>query len=1837
MAFTLVSTQTIIARNAGALYGVEVGNANMNSYAAAAGSSIDAFLNTVYANSVGTASTASVAAVLVGNLGITGDAATAATNYIIGQLNAVAVSARGAVVNSMLTAFANMTGDPTFGSFAAAWNVRVSNAVSYATVSGNGDSAWAGVTSTPAGQTFALTTGSDALTGTDGNDLVIAQLGALTTLQSSDHIEGNGGTDTLRVVTDAAAQSVAGFALTSVERIEVQSSAVGGSTLGLAGADASLATAASVSSTSDVTLNNLAKLVGAEISNTTGTSLTLGYNAAVVAGATTQNLAVNAASATFNAAGVETVNVTATGANTLTFGTAPAAVNVAGAGTLDLGTLTATTTTVNAAQNTGGVTAALGATATATVTGGAGADHLNVAAVTGNVSVSAGAGNDVIDAHTNLTATDVIDGGDGVDTLIVANSSQALDKVTNVETLQASGALTITLGAAAQAAGVNAVKADGANALSVSTAAAFTNALAVTLGTGADAITNTGNVALTVYAKESDVTAADALAGGTGQDTLVVTADAGNLNLSGVSGFEVVRVLPNATTAAEDASIVLGNNTVASGKVLTIDASALVDTGATLTVDASANQPDEGVSVIGGAGADTIIGGVGNDVISTGAGNDSITAGTGNDNVAAGAGDDVIVFAGNLTAADTVDGGDGIDTLVVTSVTSAALANVSNVENLAFSTSATLSSNLSFTNFDLSAVAGGQTLTLGAGYTNATTVKLGVSDVVINTANAPLTVNTTAAILNGATATVTGGTGVDILNVTGGGTVALTSVTGVDRINLKDVGDAATGADAAGSDYTVNLGSYATSVTVDASELDAGTITNGTPDANFENAVIDGSSLISTVKLTAIGGAGYDTITGGAGNDTLSGGAGNDTIATGNGNNVVDGGDGNDTITAGTGNDLLAGGAGNDTFVLAANLTGEDTIDGGSGTNTMQYNGGTSNLDFLNVYNIQTLTLQTATTTTLGTNAAAAGINTINGNSGNDVINASVLTGGVTFVSGTGNDNLTSGAGNDTFVFSGSQLDANDTIVAGAGSDTIRLDNASTAGVGAAVTAVLSAVSGVESIVVNDLSLATDTAGDVSITLNAAFTAVNNVTLIDGSALDLGETLTVDASANVADDTSTTTVNEAEAVSILGGAGADTLIGGAANDTIVGGSGSDSITGNAGNDVLSGEDGRDFLSGGAGNDVLDGGAGNDVLVGGAGQDTLTGGAGADIFVFEAVADSTGSTADVVTDFTSGTDRVFIKTSAITGGTSVTWKGNAASFEAAQSLLVVGEAGAVYNTATHTLWVDANKDGTLNANDIQIVLSNVATLAATDVTSGATSPTVITSSTWNGTVAHYNAATTLETDDTVTIIDTAANINANLSALLADAKVDAINAGTPTGSAGSVTEASNDTTPIVLTQAQALVPANMAKLGGDANDVITVSDVLIDTQAEFNAIAALAAVDNIDLTAAGTLTLDQASALAANASKLSTNGTVTVSDVAIDTAGEVAALGAKAYVDVIDITSAGAVTLSMAQYTLNGGGAKIATNGTVTIADSTMSAANIGTYNGYSNVDAIDFTGGTVTLTQQQAIDATKLGTAGTVNVIDSAVDTQAEYNALQALARVDTISINGDTLTLDVPSALAATKLQTSGTVTVTGSSTDVLANWTALSSVSGVGPSIDGFDLTDNAITLTEAQYTAFSAGSKTFAANDVVTISGQVGASTLDASQAVINLQYTSGSQASVVTFDQNGADTTLLDSGDRFNVTNADVISGFGAGDKIDLTAFQLSGSAQVTDFTTDFTVLRDNSYYVAYGTYSSGVFTYGGGSDSLVLFDANTGAGNTAINMVGVVVLGTSVTSADLVLV
>jgi serralysin len=176
-------------------------------------------------------------------------------------------------------------------------------------------------------------------------------------------------------------------------------------------------------------------------------------------------------------------------------------------------------------------------------------------------------------------------------------------------------------------------------------------------------------------------------------------------------------------------------------------------------------------------------------------------------------------------------------------------------------------------------------------------------------------------------------------------------------------------------------------------------------------------------------------------------------------------------------------------------------------------------------------------------------------------------------------------------------------------------------------------------------------------------------------------------------------------VTLYGSSYANVLVGGAYTDTLSGGDGADILTGGGGGDVIDGGAGADRIQGGDGNDrityaaadqSIDAGAGSDTLVltvgatvrldrvstsqvdggayvsgfekvdasgasvavnltgsayantltGGTKRDVLTGGGGADQFVFKTAPKAT--TADTITDFEVGLDKIHLDASFFTG-------------------------------------------------------------------------------------------------------------------------------------------------------------------------------------------------------------------------------------------------------------------------------------------------------------------------------------------------------------------------------------------------------------------------------------------------------------------------------------------------------------------------------------------------------------------------------------------------------------
>ncbi|WP_137803482.1 calcium-binding protein [Caulobacter sp. 3R27C2-B] len=1495
----------------------------------------------------------------------------------------VALAVKAALVGEIIyqaTIFNNGAG---VGSYATATNNLMLDLVADGVLTANNASginlfASYGSGSDPtAGATVSLTiSATDVVAGTNGNDTFIGQWGQSTTLQSSDNVAGGGGVDVLRVVTDNipitnAAANTQGFTVSGVEVLEVQAQNALGTILGLENVDSALNTVKSSSSNNALTVKNVGQVVELQVANAlNNANVTLAYKAAAVAGTSdTQKIALNG-----NAVGVITV-----GTNTD---------NLAGAGNTGIETVAITSS--------GAASTVTGINADATKVTVSGDKNLTVtnalnntvgtvdaATFTGNLSVKSG-DNGVLNT---LTVTS----GTGSDTLDVSNHT---------------GKVNVSAGAGDDV---------------ISLGANYTGDDTVAGGDGADTVRATTVATVNTSKTFSNTTSVESLA--------FTTATSGTLNAGAY----------NATTNAT------GTGAAAAG-ILTYDFQNGIN-GAT-TLD---KVTDKSAVLINAKAAST----------GTSGNNLSVTNGTDGtaDTLSLTVTTDTADYAlGTLTAKHETLSLTATDTNTTATDVTGTKVDVVTVGTITNADLKTLTISGSAKVVVTNTISAGALTTVSAG-TNTGGVTLAIDD---------------ADDVSSATAqavSVTTGSGTDSITIGGAnnfGAYTIVSGNGDDTINV-------TSAAAAKVTHTITAGD----ATTDTPDVLRGTIT--------VTGGVDTKSVITT-------GAGGWTVTTTAAADSITTGAGADVINSGDGNDTISAGAGNDTITVGVGVVSIDGGDGDDTFnFTAAELTSADSITGGAGNDKLVVTAGAVINDsaFNNWVGVEQLTLGAGSTVTMNAIANAKSFTTVNLGAGTNTVNLGEgFTNGLTVNLTTGNDtvNATTAPGAVTINANAANISASDFITGGTSANdvlAVKADNSR---------ADLTNLRAVETINTVVGAAASD---DLILDLNSDLVIAANGTLtVSAAALtDTGATITLDAS-----DVTTST----KKVVFTGGAGADSVYGGAGNDTI------------------------------------DGASGVDVLFGGAGADQLTGGAGADKFTYSTVAQSASTTVDTITDFVSGTDTVVIET-ALLGGKTLNFVGNQSSFGAAQGATTAGDNKVDYvlQTDTNTLWIDINDDGTLNANDIQIKLTGVSSLKSGDVTNAA----VLTSSaaTFTGTVVAYNAASAgLLVNDVVTVADTSANVQASLTALLADAKVDNIdsteNAVAFNATVANVTGAANlaklqagdtinvsdtsaniqgslaallaeakvdtidstEATAITITAAQQGVAANMAKLV--AGDTITVSDTSANVQASLTALLADAKVDNIDSTenaVAFNATVANVTG-AANLAKLQATDTINVSDTTANIQGALAALFAEAKVDTIDSTEATAITITAAQQGVGANMAKLVTGDTITVSDTSGNiAGGLTAALADAKVDNIDSTENAVAFNATVAnvtgaANLAKLQATDTINVADTSANIQGSLTALLAEAKVDTIDSTENAVAFNatvanVTGAANLAKLQATDTINVSDTTANIQGSLVALFAEAKVD-TIDSTEAT--AITITAAQQ-GVGANMAKLVTGDTITVS--------------------------------------------------------------------------------------------------------------------------------------------------
>jgi Ca2+-binding RTX toxin-like protein len=695
----------------------------------------------------------------------------------------------------------------------------------------------------------------------------------------------------------------------------------------------------------------------------------------------------------------------------------------------------------------------------------------------------------------------------------------------------------------------------------------------------------------------------------------------------------------------------------------------------------------ETFTIYGGAGNEAIFGGYKGDTILGGAGNDYICGGDGADSIDAGDGDDVVYTSkAGLTEDSSINGGLGSNTLVFATPGESGCWDNESYGAISFNLSSELSNASSFLNIG----GGGNNDTL-TGDDNANVIIGAGGDDTLNGGGGNDTIygdshlNDSSGTIYGIRSygitdgndTISGGDGDDVIYGDGGddildggaGNDTISSGSGSDTIiitsstNSDILTDFTDGTDAIGFDNSLNVGNLTFVASGNDTQIKNGSdiLLTLTGLSSSSISVIDFQSTNITDQ-TINGTSGDDILIGGAGDDTFNGGAGSDTLIGWGGDDIFNiatkSGTWIDTINGGSGTNVL-----NISYVsngLSDFITRSIPTSEGSSMSLVDANGGTINFkDILSwtgemkwdgyitansktyrfvsdnrydltpfsgaygsvyafVYESPANTVEIVLPDTgkwlpqyrmssyKGFEFDGQETFTIFGSSGNDVIfggyKADTITGGSgnDFIcGGDGADSIDAGDGDDVIYTSVASLSEDSTINGGSGSNTLVFATPGESGCW------------------------TNESINSSVTFNLASDLSNASNFNNLGAGNNNDSLTGDDNANV----------------IIGAGGNDILNGGGGNDTIYGDSHLNDSSGTTyGIRSYNLTEGNDTISGGDGDDTIYGDDGDDTIDGGAGADTYTGGAGIDVFTIKANEGGASiSGADVITDFTNGTD------------------------------------------------------------------------------------------------------------------------------------------------------------------------------------------------------------------------------------------------------------------------------------------------------------------------------------------------------------------------------------------------------------------------------------------------------------------------------------------------------------------------------------------------------------------------------------------------------------------------
>lgn len=285
--------------------------------------------------------------------------------------------------------------------------------------------------------------------------------------------------------------------------------------------------------------------------------------------------------------------------------------------------------------------------------------------------------------YSSTAIVDTITGGAGsADTISLTATAASFTitaatdwtKVTGVErisTVANTGVISLTLGATAQAAGINRINlsanTDRATDDTVNVSA-FTSGVSIVGSAGADVLTG-GSGNDTFIASTAALLIADTIVGGDGTDTLLIsdlatTPIPGNISdtqsFANISGVEVLSGVATSTATTYDL-----DSTIYAAGIRTVNLSMVTATTGNQIDVAELLDSAQGVTLIGSStGATTLTGGSGNDTITGGSAGDTITGGAGNDVINAGDGANTITNTG-ANGSDSITTGSGADTITL--------------------------------------------------------------------------------------------------------------------------------------------------------------------------------------------------------------------------------------------------------------------------------------------------------------------------------------------------------------------------------------------------------------------------------------------------------------------------------------------------------------------------------------------------------------------------------------------------------------------------------------------------------------------------------------------------------------------------------------------------------------------------------------------------------------------------------------------------------------------------------------------------------------------------------------------------------------------------------------------------------------------------------------------------------------------------------------------------------------------------------------------------------------------------------------------------------------------